>query len=73
MKTAGGEARCEIRCRVVPKEKTKKREEEKKEEEVERKTTTPTKAWDMDEDQSTAHKLNLSIGVQFTEETNAKT
>ena len=24
MKTAGGEARCEIRCRVVPKEKKKK-------------------------------------------------
>ena len=43
-------------------------------EEVEGKTTTPTEeAWDMDEDQSSAHKLNLSIGVQFTEETNAKT
>ena len=46
MKTAGGEARCEIRCRVVPKEQKIKREEKKKEEavEVEGKTTTPTKA-----------------------------
>ena len=48
MKTAGGEARCEIRCRVVPKEKKVKREEGKKKEaeavEVEGKTITPTEA-----------------------------
>ena len=44
MKTAGGEARCEIRCRVVPKEQKKIKRGERKEEEVEAKTTTPTKA-----------------------------
>ena len=44
MKTAGGEARCEIRCRVVPKEQKKIKREEEKKEEVEGKTTTPTKA-----------------------------
>ena len=41
MKTAGGEARCEIRCRVVPKEKKK---DGKKEVEDDSKTSTAAEA-----------------------------
>ena len=41
MKTAGGEARCEIRCRVVPKEKKNGKKET---EEVDAKTATAAEA-----------------------------